>query len=119
MVEFYSFRLDTGNQCLWQREEKAETRISLTPKTFAVLRYLVERAGRLVQQDELMEALWPGTFVQPEALKNHILDIRVALGDDAKNPRFIETLPRRGYQFIAPLRDPSPKVTSAVEPDPP
>ena len=118
MVEFHSFRLDTVNQCLWQREEKAETRISLTPKTFAVLWYLVERAGRLVRQDELMEALWPGTFVQPEALKNHILDIRVALGDDARNPRFIETLPRRGYQFIAPLRDPSSKVAPAIDPDP-
>src|SRR5271163_42802 len=108
MVEFHSFRLDTGNQCLWQRqnleENRDDIRISLTPKTFAVLQYLVEHAGRLVTQSELLDTLWPDTFVQPEALKNHILDIRAALGDDPRNPKFIATLPKRGYQFIAPTR---------------
>src|ERR1700733_10922516 len=114
MVEFHLFRLDTENQCLWQRQNAKEAReeilrISLTPKTFAVLKYLVEHAGRLVSQSELLDTLWPNTFVQPEALKNHILDIRVALGDDARNPKFIATLPKRGYQFIAPTRRAFPK----------
>ena len=59
-----------------------------------MLRYLVEHAGRVVTQDEL---LWPDTFVQPEVLRSHIRDIRSALEDDPKSPRFIETLPRRGY----------------------
>ena len=68
-----------------------------------MLRYLVEHPGRLVTQDELLEALWPDTFVQPEVLKSHVRDIRMVLGDDCKNPRFIETLPRRGYQFVAPV----------------
>jgi DNA-binding winged helix-turn-helix (wHTH) protein len=65
----------------------------------------VGRAGRLVTQHELLEALWPDTFVQPEVLKSHILDVRGALGDNAKNPSFIETQPRRGYRFIATVRD--------------
>lgn len=104
--EFAPFRLDTVNECLWRhRDDGDEERIRLTPKAFAVLRYLVEHAGRLVTQSELLEAVWPDTFVQPEVLKSQILDVRHALGDDAKNPRFIATLPRRGYQFIAPIAD--------------
>ena len=101
--EFPPFRLDTVNECLWRhRDTGSDERILLTPKAFAMLRYLVEHAGRLVTQDELLEALWPDTFVQPEVLKSHVRDIRIVLGDDCKHPRFIETLPRRGYQFVAP-----------------
>jgi DNA-binding winged helix-turn-helix (wHTH) protein len=106
--EFHSFRLDTVNLCLWRKRGTGDDeRIRLTPKAFALLRYLADHAGRLVTQDELLNALWPDTFVQPEVLKSHILDIRKALGDRPKNPQFIETLPRRGYQFIAPVRDAS------------
>src|SRR5262249_8040652 len=79
-------------------------------KAFSVLQYLVDHAGRLVTQNELLEALWSGTFVQPEVLKSHILDVRTALGDDAKHPSFIETVPRRGYRFIAAVRDPDDSV---------
>jgi hypothetical protein len=56
----------------------------------------------------MLEALWPETYVQPEVLKSHIRDIRGALGDDAKSPRFVETLPRRGYRFIAQVNDSIP-----------
>lgn len=106
MREFHPFRLDPLNQCLWRRRAGEEDqRILLTPKGFAMLRYLVERAGRLVTQDELLEALWPETYVQPEVLKSHIRDIRSALGDDPKVPRFIETMPRRGYLFIAAVKE--------------
>jgi predicted ATPase/DNA-binding winged helix-turn-helix (wHTH) protein len=116
MREFPPFLLDTGNQCLWRRTDAGDNeRTRLTPKAFAVLRYLVEHAGRLVTQDELLNALWPETFVQPEVLKSHVLEIRHALGDDAKNPQFLETLPRRGYQFIAPVRDASTTIELAVE----
>jgi len=105
MLEFPPFRLDNVNQCLWRQRDGGEDEcIRLTPKPFAILRYLVEHAGRLVTQDELLNAVWPHTFVQPEVLKTHILDVRSSLGDSAKNPRFIETLPRRGYQFIAHVR---------------
>ena len=114
MQDFPPFRLDPINQCLWRLQETAQDeRILLAPKAFAVLRYLVAHAGQLVTQDELLEAVWPETHVQPEVLKSRIFEIRSALGDRPKTPRFIETLPRRGYRFIAPVHD-RPAVASAV-----
>jgi len=80
MKEFPPFPLDTENQCLWRRRDApGDERVLLTPKAFAVLRYLVEHAGRLVTQDELLDAVWPDTFVQPEVLKYQIADIRGTL----------------------------------------
>ena len=109
MKEFPPFRLDTVNQCLWRRGDAPDDeRVLLTPKAFAVLRHLVEHAGRLVTQDELLEAVWPDTFVQPEVLKYQIADIRSTLGDRARNSLFIETLPRRGYRFVAAVTDSEP-----------
>jgi DNA-binding winged helix-turn-helix (wHTH) protein len=102
MKEFPPFRLDETNQCLWRSRSTAEDeRVPLTPKAFDVLQFLVERAGRLVTQRELLDALWRDTFVQPEVLKSHIAEVRRTLGDRPKHPLFIETLPRRGYRFIA------------------
>jgi len=106
MKEFPPFRLDTVNQCLWQGVDRdAEERVVLAPKAFDVLRYLVEHPGRLVGHNELLDAIWPGIHVQPEVLKSHIFEIRATLGDDSRKPIFIETLPRRGYRFIAPVRE--------------
>jgi len=106
MMEFSPFRLDTVNQCLWRRcEAGPDERVLLTPKAFAVLHHLLKHAGRLVTQDELLQAVWPDTFVQPEVLKYQIADIRSVLGDHPKNPLFIETLPRRGYRFVAAVRE--------------
>src|SRR5208283_4857269 len=99
MKRFQSFRLDTANQCLWDGDVRAD----LTPKAFDVLRYLVEHAGRLVTPDELLEALWPNTYVNPEGLRRYIQEIRKVLGDRPDKPVFIETLPKRGYQFVAPV----------------
>jgi Tol biopolymer transport system component/DNA-binding winged helix-turn-helix (wHTH) protein len=104
MKSFQSFRLDTANHLLLHGEE----RVSLTPKAFDVLRYLVERAGRLVTQDELLESLWPETYVNQEVLRKYILEIRKALGDKPENPEFIETITKRGYRFIASVRDDDP-----------
>jgi len=101
MKQFHSFRLDTLNHCLWRGEE----RVSLAPKAFDVLRYLVEHTDRLVTQDEMLNALWPETYVNPEVIKKYVLGIRKALGDPRDKPEFIETFPRRGYQFIAPVSD--------------
>ena len=105
MREFPPFRLDTVNECLWRGGGPAEERILLAPKAFAVLRYLVEHPGRLVTQAELLEALWPKTYVQAEVLKSHIAAIRAVLGDDARKPLFIETRSRRGYRFTAPVTE--------------
>jgi DNA-binding winged helix-turn-helix (wHTH) protein len=106
MKEFPPFELDGVNQCLWRRTDSGKRQpVVLTPKAFAVLQYLVEHAGRLVTHNELLESLWPQTYVQPDVLKGHILQIRSALGDNPKNPVYIKTLPRRGYQFIARVPD--------------
>ncbi|HTF66596.1 MAG TPA: tetratricopeptide repeat protein, partial [Edaphobacter sp.] len=64
-------------------------------------------AGRVVTQDEILGALWPETFVNPEVLRKYILEIRKALGDRPDNPEFIETVPKRGCRFIAPVTDES------------
>jgi len=106
MKEFPPFRLDTVNECLWRgRDRGDQQRIVLTPRAYALLRYLVEHPGRLVTHNELLDALWPNTHVQPEVLKSHIFEVRNALGDDSKKPLFIETLPRRGYRFIAAVSE--------------
>ena len=111
MKRFQSFRLDTENQFLWH----GEARVDLTPKAFGVLCYLVEHAGRLVTQQELLEALWPGTYINPEVLRKYVLEIRRALGDRPVNPVFIETRPKRGYQFVASVIDESPAGTLPPE----
>jgi DNA-binding winged helix-turn-helix (wHTH) protein len=114
MKEFAPFRLDTVNQCLWRREDTGEDeRILLTPKAFAVLRYLVEHVGQLVTEDELLEAVWPDTYVQPQAVKSQLFDVRRALGDNPKTPLFIETLPKRGYRFIAAVNEASSAGSAA------
>ena len=107
MKEFAAFRLDTLNQCLWRRGDGGrEERILLTPKAFAVLEYLVERSGRLVSHRELLGAVWPNTVVDPQAVKRHVLAVRSALGDRPRESLFIETIPKRGYRFIAPVVEP-------------
>src|SRR5580693_4701263 len=107
---FAPFRLDPANQSLWRQQ----ARISMAPKVFDVLRYLVENAGRLVTQQELLEAVWPETFVQPEILRKYILEIRKALGDPPNQPVFIETIPKRGYRFIAPVQEEVPAAPRIV-----
>jgi DNA-binding winged helix-turn-helix (wHTH) protein len=103
MKQFGSFRLDTGNECLWCGERQ----IALAPRPFMVLRYLVEHPGRLITHDELLDALWPETYVQPQVLRTYMLELRKLLGDDAAEPRFIQTLTKRGYCFVAAVADAS------------
>jgi DNA-binding winged helix-turn-helix (wHTH) protein len=106
MKEFPPFQLDLENECLWRIGKAGEAeRIALTPKTFGVLKFLVEHPGRLVSRDELLEAVWPRSVVEPQAVKKHILDARNALGDRPKDPLFIETVSKRGYRFIAPVTE--------------
>src|SRR5262249_9699973 len=72
---FLSFRLDPLNHCSWQ----GEARVSVSPKAFDLLRYLMERPGRLVSQQEILEALWPQSDVNPEIIKKYILGLRKVL----------------------------------------
>jgi class 3 adenylate cyclase len=92
---FEGFTLDLGRGCL--RHEDRE--IELRPKSFTVLRYLVENAGRLVSKDELIRAAWPNVIVTDESLTRCVSDVRLALEDHEQ--RIIKTVPRRGYLLAA------------------
>ena len=96
LVSFGPYRLDVENFQLWRGVQE----VRLTGKAFAVLRYLVEHAGELATKDELFAAAWPETVVSEATLVSGIQELRQALRDDAKNPRYIETVHRRGYRFI-------------------
>ena len=97
LVIFDPFCLDLGNECLWRGSEA----IKLRPKVFAVLHYLLERPSQLVTKEQLLNAVWPETFVTDAVLKVTILQLRNALEDNPNSPRFIQTVHRRGYRFIA------------------
>ncbi len=111
MKQFQSFRLDTNDECLWREGQ----RLALTRKAFAVLNYLVEQAGRVVTKEELMEAVWPETFVQEEILKTYVRMLRKTLGDNAQHPLFIETQQGRGYRFIAEVAEETSGETSGEQ----
>jgi len=105
-----SLRFDTFELDIRARELRQGTqRIRLQEQPFEILRLMLERPGDVVTRDELRQRLWPsGTFVDFEhSLNAAIKRLRSALGDDSDNPRFVETLPRRGYRFIAKLDGPS------------
>ncbi|MEW6211620.1 MAG: AAA family ATPase, partial [Acidobacteriota bacterium] len=109
---FPPFRLDPMIERLWREEQE----VPLRPKAFRVLHYLLERAGRLVTKDELLNAVWSDAAVTDAVLKVCIGEIREALGDDSSAPRFIETAHRRGYRFISPVeeeKDPRAEIRSA------
>ena len=97
VLRFDRFRLDGANQ----RLEDDAGAVPLNPKAFDVLRVLAERAGQLVSKAQLFEAVWPSTHVVDGVLKVNIAELRKALGDSATQPRFIETVHRRGYRFVA------------------
>ncbi|MEW6213049.1 MAG: AAA family ATPase, partial [Acidobacteriota bacterium] len=101
-ISFPPFRLDCGNQRLYRDGAP----IPLRPKAFEVLQYLSERPGQLVTKNELLDALWPETSVTDTVLKVCVREIREALADDTRSPKFIETAHRRGYRFIANVKEP-------------
>ncbi len=106
MLEFHAFRLDTMNQCLWKRADSGEVEcIRVAPKPFSLLRFLVQNAGRLVTENEILDAVWPKLYVQPESIRTQLHYLRKVLDDDPKSPRYIETVPRRGHRFIASVRE--------------
>src|SRR6476646_7681413 len=77
----------------------------LEPKSFRLLQFLIENRDRVVSKEEIFEAVWAGTFVTDNALTRVIAQIRKAIGDDPKQPRYIETVPTIGYRFIAPVEE--------------
>jgi TolB-like protein/tetratricopeptide (TPR) repeat protein len=98
-VSFGGHRFDVATGRLWSGTRE----IHLTPKASAVLAVLVSRAGQPVSKDDLFASVWSDTVVSDDALTSCIQELRKALADDARQPRFIETRHRRGYRFIARL----------------
>ena len=104
---FPPFRLDLRTEQVWRGPHL----VPLRPKTFAVLVYLVHHPQCLVTEAELLQAVWAGAQMSAGLLRGYMSELRAALGDEATAPRFIETVARRGWRFIAP-------VTTALPPSP-
>lgn len=94
------------------RIRDASTSVQLEPRHMDVLVELARHADRVVSKQELLDAVWPQEFVAESVLTRAIGELRKALGDDAREPRTIETIPRRGYRLIAAV-----EVTRVIEPD--
>src|SRR5258707_4241972 len=102
LARFGNFEVDLRSGEL----RKAGVKMKLSGQPFQVLAILLERCGEVVTREELQKQLWPDTFVDVEHnLNTAISKIREALGDSTESPRFVETLPRRGYRFIGLLED--------------
>ena len=99
IYEFGPYRLDAAERRLLRNGEV----VPLQPKVFDLLLALVERPGRLLEKDELMQAVWPDTVVEEVNLANNISILRKTLSENGE--RFIETAPKRGYRFVASVRE--------------
>ncbi|MCM3871094.1 MAG: winged helix-turn-helix domain-containing protein [Pyrinomonadaceae bacterium] len=100
--EFGPFRLDTLERQLFRSGQP----VSLTPKAYETLLLLVESSGRLLTKDQLMRAIWPDTFVEEANLAHNISMLRKALGETVDEQQYVQTVPRRGYRFIAEVTQP-------------
>jgi Tol biopolymer transport system component/DNA-binding winged helix-turn-helix (wHTH) protein len=97
--EFGDVYIDFGRMTV----KRSGAIIAIEPKVFDLLRFLIANRERVVTKEELLDALWRETFVAPNALTRAVAQLRKALGDDADEPRYIETVAKRGYRFIAPV----------------
>jgi DNA-binding winged helix-turn-helix (wHTH) protein len=100
-LRFGDFRLDAGARQLF----RADIEVHLSPKAFDLLRMLLEARPNALSKTELMERLWPGTFVSEANLSVLVAEIRRALGDDPRTPRFVRTAQRFGYAFCGSAVD--------------
>ena len=112
LYEFGEFHLDAAERRLVRGDEP----IALTLKVFDTLLFLVQHSGHLVGKDELMKEVWSDSFVEEANVARHVWILRRALGDDEGDHRYIETVPKLGYRFIAPVREiGNPTVLSVVD----
>jgi DNA-binding winged helix-turn-helix (wHTH) protein len=119
----FNYLYEFGDFCLDPREKTltraGDTPVELTPKGFELLCVFVENHGRLLGKDELMDKIWADSFVEESNLTFNIRQLRVILGDDAHEPKYIKTVRRHGYRFIAEVRQiagetsPQTKITDA------
>ena len=101
LYEFGPFRIDTVERLLLCGSEK----IPLTPKAADTLLVLLANSGRVLEKDEIVKSVWPDTFVEEGALARNISTLRKALGDGIEDCPYIETIPKRGYRFVAAVKD--------------
>ena len=101
VYEFGSFRLETMERVL-ERDGRA---LPVAPKALDVLIVLVENRGRIVEKEDLMKKVWPETFVEDNNLAFNISVLRKLFGESGASPQYIETVPRRGYRFIASVAE--------------
>ena len=95
------------------------SKIPLTPKAFQTLLVLVENRDRVVEKEELLQKIWPNTFVEEATLAQNIFTLRKQLQDDGREAAYIETVPKRGYRFVAAVRlDEPQRPTPKPEPEP-
>ena len=98
---FDTFRLDVPSHRLWRGNQIVPVR----PKSWDLLQYFVERPGQLIGKEAVHRQIWPDTAVSDDTITQSIKELRQALGDDARTPRFIETVHGRGFRFIAEVRE--------------
>jgi len=110
-LRFDSFELDEADARLMCAGEP----VALAPKPFAVLCALARNPGRLVTKNALLDLVWGHRFVTESVLKTAVSEVRAALGDDPRQPRYIETVSRRGYRFIASTIGASSQRAPAIE----
>src|SRR5512138_857247 len=99
--EFGPFRLNVTERLLHRGTEI----VSLTPKVFDTLLVLVENCGHVVEKNELMQQLWPDSFVEESSLTQNVSLLRKALSDVGNESNYIETIPKRGYRFVAHVKE--------------
>ncbi len=104
-LEFEGFRIDAQRRRLLRADGSA---VPLTPRAFDTLLYLVQHHGEVVEKDTLLAAVWPGVVVEDNNLSQAVSALRKALGDDPEAPRFIQTVPRLGFRFVAPVTEVGP-----------
>ena len=109
VLEFGEFRLDLGERLLFRSDG---TEVSLTPRVFATLRYLVEHAGRVIDKQTIMDAVWSDCLVEENNLAQAISKLRQVFGEKAGAQQYIATIPGRGYRFVAEVR--SDNVGAAI-----
>jgi Tol biopolymer transport system component/DNA-binding winged helix-turn-helix (wHTH) protein len=101
LYEFNEFRVDANQKCLWH----ADQLVSLTPKAFETLLVLIKHRGEIVGKDVLLDEVWADTFVEESTLSQNILTLRKTLSAFEKDRQFIVTIPRRGYRFVAEVKE--------------
>lgn len=108
---FDDVTVDGENFRVWKNGRE----VILTPRAFDVLIFLLQSGGRVVEKKELFDSVWKNTFVSDNALTKIIREIRQAINDDASKPRYIETVPKRGYRFIGEVEEKSNQVALEIE----